>query len=171
MPDEISVELIDGGFYLSAPGMRHQYIASELHFAFMYYIKQHGGKCSVSESPNVRLDADVKTIVKPDLAILCDSKKSEEQAIVGAPDLVIEILSPSTEKIDKGLKYTKYKNAGVKEYWIIDLTKETVSVFDFANGVPMMLYGLTDKVPVGIYLGECLIDFMEIMEAMREYSD
>lgn len=171
IPREIHVELIDGVLYdLSAPSMPHQCMASELLYAFMHYIKKKDGRCLVTQSSNVQLDADDKTVVLPDISILCDHGKTDHRAIIGAPDLVVEILSPSTQAIDKGLKLTKYRNAGVKEYWIIDLKKETVAVFDFANNNPMALYGFADCVPVSIYNGECVIDFKEIMGAIEKYS-
>lgn len=171
IPREVMVELIDGVIYdLSAPSMLHQYMASELLYAFMDYVKKHGGKCLVTQSSNVQLDADDKTVVLPDISILCDSSKTGQKAIIGAPDMVVEILSPSTQGIDKGIKLTKYKKAGVKEYWIIDLWRQAVTVIDFANDKPMALFGFADSVPVSIYNGDCVIDFKKIMEAIEQYS-
>mgnify|MGYP000172932761 CR=1 FL=1 len=85
-------------------------------------IKGKGGKCKVFVSPiDVQLDKDDKTMVQPDIFILCDQSKNIGRCIYGAPDMVIEITSPSTRKKDFGKKLEKYVNAGVREYWIVDV--------------------------------------------------
>lgn len=87
--------------------------------------------------------------------------------VFGAPDFVIEILLPSTSKKDRTLKYHKYRNAGVREYWIIDLMKKTVVVYYFEKELFARVYTFEDKVPVNIFDEECVIDFQELYERME----
>ncbi len=166
LPDEQRVELIDGIIYdMTAPNYRHQILLSELFLEIKNYIRMHNGSCITTTSPtDVQLDCDDKTMVQPDLVVLCDHSKRRRFGIFGAPDLVMEILSPSTRKKDTGIKVTKYGNAGVREYWIIDPEQEKVLVYDFTREIYPVIYGFTDKIPVGIFDGKCVIDFNEIAE-------
>ena len=85
------------------------------------------------------------------------------RCIYGAPDMVIEVTSPSTRKKDFGKKLEKYVDAGVREYWIVDVKNQKVIVYDlgedFGENMDLMIYGMDGEVPVGIYDGECKIDF------------
>ena len=122
IPDERRVELIDGEIFdMAAPSALHQMILGELHVLFRQCANEHGHPCRVFLSPcDVRLDNDDKTMVQPDLFVLCREFDIQNRCIDGAPDLTVEILSDSTRSKDMLLKTWKYKNAGVKEYWIID---------------------------------------------------
>ena len=111
---------------------------------------------------DVQLDCDDRTIVQPDLLILCDKDKYTPARIIGAPDFVAEVLSRSTRTKDIFIKLNKYRNAGVREYWIIDPAKKTVMVWDFENDDTVNIYGFRDSIPVGIYEGELVIDFSVI---------
>lgn len=113
---------------------------------------------------DVQLDKDHKTIVQPDILIVCDKDRIEDHRLYGAPDFAIEILSPSTKSKDMIIKFDKYKVAGVKEYWIIDPEEQTVTVHDFANNLFSENYSFHDQIPVGIYEGKLKIDLTFIKE-------
>ena len=173
LPDDYRAELIDGVIYdMTAPGSKHQIIISRLHIALANHIDANNGSCIPIISPtDVQLDCDDKTMVQPDLLVLCDHSKMKEFGIFGAPDFVIEVLSPSTRRKDLGIKFTKYERAGVREYWIIDPEQEKVLVYDFSQEVYPVIYGFTDKIPVGIFNGRCVIDFEKIRKYLHSIFD
>ena len=111
IPDERRVELIDGVIYdMSSPLGHHQIIAGQIYFHLVSYISGKGGPCIPFIAPiDVQLDCDDKTIVQPDVLILCDRSKYTPQRIVGAPDFVVEVLSKSTREKDMFLKLNKYR--------------------------------------------------------------
>lgn len=162
------IELVDGHLIVSEmPGLRHQLVVQRLGEIIGSYIKEHKGKCLVfSVGVNVRLDEDDYTVVIPDVTVLCDRSKLDEKGIVGAPDWTIEIVSPTTRTMDYRTKMCKYMNAGVREYWIIDLEKE--KVVTYIEGEPMMayVYELAEDVPVKIYDGELIINVGSIVEGL-----
>lgn len=128
-------------------------------------MEKNRGKCEVFDvGVNVYLDEDEYTLVIPDIAVVCDESKVSEQGIFGAPDWVLEIVSPSTRQNDYHKKLHKYMDAGVREYWIVDMDRQMVSVC--INGEPMQvtIYGFDDKIPVGIYGGELVLDVPFIKE-------
>ena len=128
--DDIRQELIDGVSYLmAAPSSTHQEILGELFNQLKNFLK--GKTCRVYMSPfDVRLNPNTgdDTVVQPDILVVCDSSKIDKRGLVGAPDMIIEILSPSSTKMDKLLKFRKYCQAGVREYWILDPKNEYVQV-------------------------------------------
>ena len=160
LPDERRVELIDGVIYdMSAPTGYHQLIAGRLYAMLLAFISEKGGGGMPFVSPvDVQLDCDDKTIVQPDVLILCDKDKYTPARIVGAPDFVVEILSRSTRKKDLFIKLDKYRNAGVREFWVVDPDKRVVMVWHFEQD-DYGIYGFRDMVPVRIYGGELKIDF------------
>ena len=164
--DDRRVELIDGVIYdMSSPSSIHQDIVLELAVLLKNYVKSKRGKCKVYASPlDVQLDCDDKTMVQPDVMVICDRDKIINRCVYGAPDFVVEILSPSTTKKDSLLKLKKYKDAGVREYWMVDPDKKKVVVYDWSKGEITTVYGFDAKVPVGIFDGECVIDFAEIYQ-------
>lgn len=113
---------------------------------------------------DVQLDCDNKTMVQPDVFVLCDKSKLKKQVLFGYPDLIIEVLSPSTRTKDIHIKTRKYRLAGVREYWIVDPMKRQIFVHNFEKGNLSSLYTFEDKVPVGIWDGKCEVDFKEIYE-------
>lgn len=170
IPDDIRVELIDGVIYeMSSPTSVHQLIAGFIYSKLLMYMVSQKGDCLPMISPlDVQLDCDDKTMVQPDVIIVCDRDKVIDRCVYGAPDFVIEILSKSTRKKDGFIKLNKYMNAGVKEYWMIDPKKLKVLVYDFTQEeVFPTLYGFTDKVPVRIWDDACVIDFQEVYEHIR----
>lgn len=167
LPEEERVELIDGVFYdLAAPTNKHQIVADEVFVRFHDYIRRKKGKCITVTSPiDVQLDCDNKTMVQPDVVVVCDRNKFQKGRIYGAPDLIVEVLSKSTKKKDILLKGPKYRNAGVREYWMVDPIKKRVHVYryEIEELLPTM-YTFEDKIPVGIWNGECQVDFAEIYD-------
>lgn len=166
LPDDVRVELIDGVVYdMSSPLFSHQHMVFEIAVVLREFIKKKNGKCKVAISPlDVQLDCDEKTMVQPDIVILCDKNKIMKHGIYGAPDFVVEVLSPSTRKKDMTIKLSKYMNAGVREYWIVDIEKQRVLVYNWEQDDVLSIYGFHDKVQVGIFEGNCEVDFTRIYE-------
>ena len=128
--DDERWELIDGIPYAMspAPSRRHQRILLELAGQIREYLKDK--TCELYIAPfDVRLSADGydDTVVQPDIIVVCDESKLDEKGCVGAPDLIIEVLSPSTSARDRVTKLNKYLQAGVREYWIVDPESKSVS--------------------------------------------
>lgn len=169
IPDEQRVELIDGVFYdMSAPTSIHQIIAGEIYRKFGDFVHSHKGLCVPIMSPiGVQLDCDNRTMVQPDVIVVCNRNKIQGPCIYGAPDLVVEILSKSTRRKDMFLKLNKYMNAGVREYWMIDPDRQQVVVYDFEHDEYPVIYGFESKIPTGIFDKECIIDFGEIYEYVK----
>ena len=169
LPEEERVELIDGVIYdMAAPTDKHQIIGNEIYARFRDYIRKNKGKCITITAPlDVQLDCDNKTMVQPDVVIVCDRNKFKEGRVFGAPDLIVEVLSESTKKKDIIIKGAKYSAAGVREYWLVDPKKKRVHVYYYEQEelLPVM-YTFEQKVPVGIWNGECEVDFAEIYEYM-----
>ena len=172
LPDDVRMELIDGAFYdMAAPTGVHQVVSGKIYYTLSNYIWGKNGGCLPMYSPiDVQIDCDDKTIVQPDVLVLCDTSKLLGNTISGAPDLIVEVLSKSTRKKDMFLKLNKYMEAGVREYWMIDLDKEKVLVYDFEHDNYPILYGMDAVVPVGIFSGECKVDFGEIYEYLKSFS-
>lgn len=131
------IEIIDGEAYMIAPpSQAHQQVSVAI--ASQLYIFLEGKKCKVFPAPfAVRLfegknvDPDmIHTVVEPDISVICDKDKLDGKGCKGAPDMVVEILSPATAKRDKFVKLHLYRRAGVKEYWIVDPIEQSVQVFE-----------------------------------------
>ncbi len=167
LPEERRVELIDGVIYdMGAPNFNHQRICGEIYRQIANYIYVNKGKCIPMMSPvDVRLDCDDKTMVQPDVLILCDSNKIKKWGIMGAPDFILEVLSPSTKRKDCIKKLEKYREAGVKEYWMIDPYKYKVIIYRFEEELYPVVCGLGERIPVGIFGDNLLID-LEIVSSM-----
>ena len=172
LPEDKRVELIDGVIYdMSSPSDVHQQIVGFLNFKFWGFIESGEGECTVYMAPtDVRLDMDDKTMVQPDLLVQCSSKGTDPRRIEGAPDLVVEVLSPSTRRKDLLLKTMKYGQAGVREYWIIDPRDKSVIVYDFEHEDTVNTYTFEDEVPVTIYDGELRIDFKELTAHLEKHQ-
>ena len=166
LPDEQRVELIDGVIYdMAAPTAVHQIIGAEIQNIFRDYIRKRKGRCIAIISPvDVQLDCDDKTMVQPDILILCDRNKLKKGRVFGAPDFVVEVLSPSTRRKDIFIKTEKYRHAGVREYWRVDWSKKRIYVDEFEKGKETKIYTLEDKIPVGIFDYECEVNFAEMQE-------
>ena len=164
LPDDVRAELIDGEIYdMSAPQVAHQVLLGSLFNRLSEFIKRKGRQCLPLVAPvDVQLDMDDKTMVQPDILVLCNRDKLKKRVIYGAPDMIIEILSKSTRKKDTFVKLEKYLDAGVREYWVVDPDRKKVVVYDFEHSPTTVIYGFEEQVPVRIFGGECVIDFAEI---------
>lgn len=168
LPEGERAELIDGKFYNMAPPSRiHQKLVMELSGTIRDYIKKNHGNCQVYPAPfAVNLDADNKDWVEPDVSVICDPNKLTDRGCSGAPDLIIEIVSPSSRKIDYGIKNGIYSQTGVREYWIVDPAKEKVVVYYYEDDAAPSLYSFDADIPVGIYPGLTI----KIKELLADYS-
>lgn len=153
LPEGQRAELIDGQIYDMAPPMRiHQRIVHQLEKHIGNYIDGKQGDCEVYPAPfAVFLNKDDRNYVEPDISVICDKRKLDDRGCNGAPDWIIEIVSPATQQIDYGLKLYKYRTAGVREYWIVNPIKSTVTVYDFEHEKETSQYLFEDTVPVCIY--------------------
>ncbi len=133
---EERIELFKGRILkLSAPNRIHQHVSGNLYFTIHQFLK--GKKCQVYSAPfDVRLpvqnrkkDNEVTTVVQPDICVICDETKLDDRGCCGAPDLVVEILSPGNSQKEVRLKFDIYEEAGVKEYWLIHPVEQTVIAY------------------------------------------
>ena len=178
LPEDERVELIDGVFYnMAAPTLVHQKISMKIGNVFEKFVEENGGDCVPFVAPaDVQLFDDNKTMVVPDVFVVCDRNKLTRQRVHGAPDLIVEVVSPGSRRMDTQLKLEKYNCAGVSEYWIVfpEDRKVLVYLFEKAKGkeigekniVPIE-YTFADKVPVGIWENKCEVDFAEIYSAIQ----
>lgn len=153
LPEGERAELIDGKLYMMAPpNRRHQKIVSELHYQISDYIRRRQGACEVYPAPfAVFLNEDQRNYVEPDLSVICDLNKLTDKGCVGAPDWIIEVASPGSQQMDYGVKLFKYRTAGVREYWIVNPMKNTITVFDFDKEEHSGQYTFQEDIPVCIY--------------------
>ncbi|MBO5353637.1 MAG: Uma2 family endonuclease [Lachnospiraceae bacterium] len=162
LPEGERAELIDGQiYYMAPPKFRHQKILGELYARIHNYIKSKNGLCEVIPAPfAVFLNEDNRNYVEPDISVVCDKNKLDDQGCHGAPDWIIEIVSPGSRQMDYFTKLFKYRTAHVREYWIVDPVKNRVTVYNFEVG-DTSDYTFSDSVKVGIYK-DFWIDFSEI---------
>jgi Uma2 family endonuclease len=163
--DDKRRELVNGFIRMMspAPKVQHQRINGNLFIELSSIIKKHSGKCEVFIPPfDVRLpkngekeDNRIDTVVQPDICIVCDPSKIDDNGCLGAPDMVIEILSFSTAKYDTTIKFKLYEDAGVREYWIVYPLEKGIEVFvlqpdgKYDSGTRYE----TGKIPVHIFDG------------------
>ncbi|MDR3364615.1 MAG: Uma2 family endonuclease [Clostridiales Family XIII bacterium] len=164
-------ELIDGVPYMMAPAPTpmHQGVVGEIGRQIDRYLD--GKSCKAFRAPiDVRLNAGEAddTVVQPDLIIVCDKSKIGDKAVVGAPDMVIEVLSPSTKNYDTVLKLGKYMKAGVLECWLVDTENHIVRVHigRGAGRDEQITFGWDEEVPVGIFPG-FKIDMKKVLDAVK----
>lgn len=169
LPKDRRVELIDGVFYdMAVPTSAHQTAVFETGFQLRSYIGKKEGKCRTFVAPlDVQLDCDDRTMVQPDVIVICNPKKIYDRGVLGAPDLAVEVLSESSRILDTKLKLEKYRKAGVREYWIVDLKRKRILVYEFEKSEIPVLYGVDAQIPVGIFGGECVIDFALICKSVE----
>lgn len=164
------IELIYGTLVMmSSPGRIHQEIFGELFGQLRDYLK--GKKCRVYAAPFAVRPFEEKgdnpqdsdTMVEPDISVICDLDKLDDIGCQGAPDLVIEILSPSTRRHDRITKFNLYQRAGVREYWIVDPVDQSVQSFVLENGhyTARDLAGTGEKIKVNV-LKDCVIDLTAV---------
>lgn len=153
LPEGQRAELIDGQIYdMAPPNMIHQRIVTKLSTVINNYIQQKHGSCEVFVAPfAVFLNKDSRNYVEPDISVICDKDKLDEYGCNGAPDWIIEIISPSTERIDYGIKLFKYRSAGVREYWIINPVNRIVNIYDFESNKKTGQYSFDNEIISCIY--------------------
>ena len=152
LPDGQRAELIDGELYMMAtPSRVHQKIVMTLSNSIFNYIQSKNGDCEVYPAPfAVFLNANNEIYLEPDISVICDKNKLTDEGCKGAPDWIIEIVSPSSRPMDYNKKLFKYRTAGVREYWIVDPIKQQIIVYNFEHDT-YEEYSFSDKVKAGIY--------------------
>lgn len=164
LPEDVRAELIDGQiYYQAAPSRIHQKILMEVSGTIRDYIKSKGGSCEVYPAPfAVKLTEDKKTIVEPDISVICDRDKLTDNGCTGEPDWIIEIVSPGNSSHDYLRKLNLYADAGVREYWIVNPMKQSIFVYYLEEiKFEATAYTFQDKIKVNIY-DDLWIDFQEI---------
>lgn len=154
LPEGERAELIDGEiYYMAPPSTKHQRILNFINTEINMYIRKNNGECEVFPAPfAIFLNENDKNYVEPDISVICDKDKITDQGCNGAPDWIIEIVSPGSRKMDYYRKLFKYRTAGVREYWVVDPDKEITTVYHFElDNMEEYLFG--EDVPVGIYEG------------------
>lgn len=153
LPEGERAELIDGRIYAMAPQSRiYQKLVMELSHIIKSYIEENNGECEVYPAPfAVFLNNDDKTYVEPDISVICDKNKLNDRGCAGAPDFVIEVVSPSSRKMDYTTKNALYSDAGVREYWIVDPARERTTIYYYEQDEAPMIYLFTQVVCSGIY--------------------
>ena len=173
--DDTRRELIDGIVYvLSAPTRFHAEVSGSIWIKFRNFVAKRKGECKIYHAPfDVRFPKNgetdnnkIFTVVQPDICVVCDPSKLDERGCIGAPDLIVEVQSPSTAKKDLREKFNLYERAGVKEYWIVFPREKGLTVFllgedgKYNEGTPYQFEG---KVPVAIFKG-LEIDLEELFQ-------
>ncbi|MCD7982436.1 MAG: Uma2 family endonuclease [Clostridiales bacterium] len=163
LPEGRRAELIDGRVYdMAPPSTLHQRISVRLSTEIVHYISRNGGSCEAFSAPfAVFLNEDDRTYVEPDISVICDPKKLNSKGCSGAPDWIVEIVSPASIQMDYMTKLFKYRTAGVREYWIVDPIKHRIVVYDFDHNKTEE-YTFSDTVKVGIY-DDLAIDFSQLL--------
>lgn len=154
LPDGERAELIDGQiYYMAPPNTKHQMLVMDLSYQVQDYIKKNGGICKVIPAPfAVFLSQNDKNYVEPDISVICDKNKITEKGCVGAPDWIIEVVSPGSRQMDYYKKLFKYRTAGVREYWVVDSDRKMTTIYNFEEDT-MNEYSFNELAPVGIYDG------------------
>lgn len=153
LPNGEHAELINGQLItMATPSRTHQRLSLNISRRIANYIDIKGGPCEVIPAPfAVNLNADDKTYVEPDISVVCDPDKLTEHECKGAPDFIIEIVSPTKRKHDYSTKNTLYSDAGVREYWIVDPDKERTTIYRYEEDAAPIIIPFDDSITVGIY--------------------
>jgi Uma2 family endonuclease len=178
-PDELRFELIDGVAYCMAPGpnLEHQDFAGEIYFQLRLALQ--GKPCRAFFAPlDVRLpkadeaDERVDTVVQPDVLVVCQPDKLDRRGVRGAPDLAVEVLSPSTASHDHLRKRRVYERAGVREYWLVHPTDRMVTVYRLENGEfgKPEVFDMSEATPVGVLPG-VVIDWEDLLQRLPNPED
>lgn len=168
LPEDKRVEVFDGVIYdMSSPSQIHQAISIQLSTIINNYILRKKGPCSIFNAPfDVKLSDNPLIIVQPDIMIVCDRDKLDGKRCNGAPDFIIEIASSSNPSDDYIRKLYFYKNYGVREYWIVDPKRKTITVNYFEGNIVSVQYPFDSIIKVNIY-DDLLIDFSEISKLLN----
>lgn len=153
LPEGKRAELINGKIYdMAPPSRQHQKLSFALSRKIADYIDTNNGSCEVYHAPfAVFLNADDTTYVEPDISVICDNSKLTNKGCNGAPDFIVEIVSPSSRKTDYSTKNTLYSDAGVREYWIVDTERERTTIYRYEEDAAPTIIPFTQTITVGIY--------------------
>lgn len=153
LPDGERAELIDGEMFMMATPMTvHQRILVKLILKIGSYIEQNKGNCELLPAPfGVFIKKDDRNYVEPDISVICHGDRLDEKGCHGAPDWVIEIVSPSSRKMDYVRKTKLYQETGVREYWIVDPNKEMVTVYHEKQWDVPVCHSFAERIQAGIY--------------------
>lgn len=153
LPEGERAELINGQlFAMAPPSHTHQRLVLQLGRVIGNYIADHNGDCEVIPAPfAVDLEANDHTWIEPDISVVCDRNKLTERGCKGAPDWIIEIVSPTSQKMDYQVKLFKYRTAGVREYWIVNPMIKSVMVYDLENEERTAQFSFDNTIQPGIY--------------------
>ena len=173
-PEGTRMELIDGFLYdLASPTTIHQVIISRAYLQIATAMDESGGNCTVFAVPvDTQLSTENdKDAFEPDLQIVCDNSKlmNDRHIVIGAPDFVMEVLSPSTMGRDRVQKYHKYMTYGVREYWIVDPFRREVMVSLSGDEIKVKYYGFGDVIPISIFGGKVSVDFAKITKYLSDH--
>ena len=165
LPEGRRAELINGHIYdMAPPSPLHQELVQQLSRTIGNYIESKSGTCKVYPAPfAVFIKDDDPNYVEPDISVICDKSKISNRGCEGAPDFVIEIVSPSSRKMDYSLKNTLYSDANVREYWIVDPARERTTVYRYEQDAAPIIIPFDDFIKVGIYgdLNICIADLLK----------
>lgn len=168
LPENRRVEVFEGVIYdMASPSQVHQSISMQLSTVINNYILRKKGLCSIFSAPfDVKLSDKPLTIVQPDIMVICDKNKLDGKRCNGAPDFIIEIVSPGNPADDYIRKLYYYKNYGVREYWIVDPRRKTVTMNYFEGNMLNIQYSFDSTIKVNIY-DDLLINFSDITELLN----
>ena len=157
-------ELIDGVIYdWASPTVMHQRAVMELTYQIKRFIEKGKHPCEVLPAPmDVKLFDDRSDIVEPDVIVICDSSKDKGDHIEGAPDFIAEVLSPSTSSNDLIRKLSLYLDAGVREYWIVDIERREITVYDFEADGRAKIFSFDERIPMNITSRKLKIDISKL---------
>lgn len=167
LPEDTRAEVFDGQiYYMASPSQIHQTILLKISALLDSYLTRKGGPCVVLPAPfDVKLSDHPLTIVQPDIMIVCDKDKLDGKRCNGAPDFIIEIVSPGNPSDDYIRKAYYYKNYGVREYWIVDPRRKTITINYFEGELVSVQYPFDSIIKVNIY-DDLLINFSEIANSL-----
>ncbi len=166
LPDGVRAELVNGKLYdMAPPSYRHQMIAFGTAYALRRHVEAHGGPCKVVPAPfAVNLFNDGTTYLEPDVSVICDPSKIDDSGCNGAPDLVVEVVSPSSRRMDYLIKAARYEQAHVREYWIVDPVEQQTLVYRYDSDRGWAsTYPFDTPVPVGIWDGALEIRISDLL--------
>ena len=168
LPEDVRAEVFDGVVYnMSSPTQVHQSILTELLVTIRNYLKKKNGRCQVFPALfDVKLSDKPLTVVQPDIMIVCDKNKLDGKRCNGAPDFIIEIVSLGSPSDDYVRKLYYYQSYGVREYWIVDPRRKTVTVNYFECDMLNIQYSFDSTIKVNIY-DDLLINFSDITELLN----
>ena len=164
LPEGERAELINGQLIaMATPSRTHQRLSFNLSRRIADYIDIKGGPCEVIPAPfAVNLNADDKTYVEPDIVVVCDPAKLSERECKGAPDFIVEVVSPTNRKHDYSTKNALYSDAGVREYWIVDSLKERTTIYRYEEDAAPIIVPFDQPITVGIY-GDLRVTISELL--------